>query len=187
MIYHDKQLIHVHPPKTGGQAIQQALGIDPNVAWHNGVWRHESLEGMYTQCPASREYKVAISVREPRERLVSFYYYVVYARALEGDPTREYMDRFNDVREFLEFADFDLLQDITDGEAILRQQCWYLDGYKPDVVWRLEDIGPLLPVVNRIFDHYAWADVAPDYVLRKNKSLKWFIKQDMDCFYGGLK
>lgn len=187
MIYHEAQLVHVHPPKTGGQAIQQALGIDPTVAWHDGVWRHDTLEAMWHKFPASREYRTAISVRDPRERLVSFYYYVVYARRLDGDPTRDYMLQFADASEFLEFADFDMLQEINTGEAILRTQCHYLDGHTPDIVWKLEEIGPLLQVVNHIFDHYTWHEVAPDYVLRKNKSLKWFIKQDMDCFYGGLK
>lgn len=182
MIYHDKQIVHVHPPKTGGQAIQQALGLDPTIAWNDGVWRHDSLETMWYKHPVSREYLTAISVRDPRERLVSFYYYVIYARTLDGDPTREYMTEYNDIVDFLCYADFDALQEIDAGEAVLRTQCSYLDGHKPDVVWRLEEVGPLLPVVNKVFDHFSWEDVS-DNAERLNKTLRWFLKQDMDCFY----
>lgn len=181
MVYPSKKLIHVHPPKTGGQSIQAVLGIDPRLGEYNGIWRHDTLVDIYTKTQDwldPYKYKVAMSVRHPGERLISFFYYVMFARTLKGDPTREYLWGFADISDFLRDADFDYLQDIEEGEAILRPLCYYARCEDVDIIWRLEEVGPLIPQTNFFFEHYSWEEVGGPAAARHNESLADFLGED---------
>lgn len=154
MIYHEKRLIHVHPPKTGGQAVQEALGVPASEGVVDGVWRHDSLHTMWDLCPESKGYTVAVSVREPVERLVSFYFYVLLDRERHNDPVKVWLQRWPSCETWLGNADFDEVLRMgrecprEKDRFMLRPMTWYMCGEKADVVWRLDQVGWLLPRVN---------------------------------------
>lgn len=76
MIDFDRGLVIIHPPKTGGVAVQKALGLTmPHH--HNGkiIYRHETLNSLREKFPECRKFRICILIRNPYDRLESWFYY----------------------------------------------------------------------------------------------------------------
>ena len=77
MIDLDNQVVIVHPPKTGGMAVQQALGFKmPMCIGDQEIYRHETLRALRRKIPACRDFPTCILVRNPYDRLESWFYFI---------------------------------------------------------------------------------------------------------------
>ena len=78
MIDYKRQVLVVHPPKTAGQAVQMALTGSRRFVDHRGVYRHDTYAQMLRRVPEARSWPAYILIRDPLNRLVSFFLYTKY-------------------------------------------------------------------------------------------------------------
>lgn len=105
----DRKLVIIHPPKTGGQALQKALGLGVGKQGNpRGLRRHDTLGEVLEKVPEAREdgWRWFILVRNPFARMVSLYHYHTQTEHPYEGPARQYVQSFIDCRQFLEYADF---------------------------------------------------------------------------------
>ena len=147
IICHSHKFIYVHPPKTAGTAVSVSLGelCGPDDAqigdWPGaqyaksgrlkGIGKHATLSAL--QFPRLsvdlRDYCVVLSVRNPWDRLVSFYH---WARVQEFDSPQIIAAQTNDFDGFL--------------SSTVIQSAFYSSPYRkyaanPDLVLRSETLG----------------------------------------------
>jgi len=73
----DNQVVIVHPPKTGGMAVQHTLGLKmPMPLAGRMIYRHETLRSLRRKLPECRDFPTCILVRNPYDRLESWFYFV---------------------------------------------------------------------------------------------------------------
>lgn len=72
MINHEKRVAFVHAPKTGGSSVSAALG--GKIGWL-GKDQHETSGELLAACPEARAYRWLGVVRNPWDRVVSWYWY----------------------------------------------------------------------------------------------------------------
>ena len=82
MVDEELKVIFVHIPKTGGESIEQAFGINMNSEKSTGVaLKHASLDTILSATGLRyplEEYLVFTIVRNPYTHLLSFYFYHKY-------------------------------------------------------------------------------------------------------------
>jgi len=106
MIFPEQRVIFIHYPKTGGNSIQYALRnhtpdrivartprqdgyerFDVLSTQYKKLWKHSTLEEYYDAIGSDLfNYKIFITIRNPFDRLVSYYFSphrgnVIYSRA----------------------------------------------------------------------------------------------------------
>ena len=146
IICHSNKFIFVHPPKTAGTAVSVSLGnlCGPNDAqigdWPGaqyaksgrlkGIGKHATLSALQS-LPLDvdlREYCVVLSVRNPWDRVVSFYH---WARAQDFESPQIFAAKNNDFDGFL--------ANRTIQRALLSSP-YRNYAAKPDVVLRSETL-----------------------------------------------
>jgi len=133
MIDVSRRAIIIQPPKTGGQALQRALGLGRDLVTAHGVRRHDTIEQALSKVPNPMEWRRFILIRNPFARIVSIYHYHVQYPHRRETEARQYLQGFGNCRDFLHNADFDRLS--TAQNPDFRQQLvdpcamfGYIDG-----------------------------------------------------------
>lgn len=112
MIDRQRKIVILHPPKTGGQALQKALGlpIGRGSNEHYAVWRHDTLEDVRKWLPGTATWPVYLLVRNPFARMVSYYHYCVQVSLKRVAPVIKYARSFASCEAFLERAELGSLR-----------------------------------------------------------------------------
>lgn len=114
-----RRLVIVHPPKTAGTAVQQALLGHIGPITGEGVYRHDPIDVIEEKMHETQGWIAAILVRNPYERLESFYAYVTGHRWKNSDGS--YTHRANSAAvKILESGSF---QAFVEADAFQ----WYFD------------------------------------------------------------
>jgi len=133
-----RQLVIVHPPKTAGQAVQEALGLGRHWITGDDVWRHDTLGEIREKMPEAADWRTALLVRNPYDRLESFYHYTNGGSKHADGPVKQVLESYSSFKEFVENTDFQALFAYASGlhpkQAKLMPMVWYARG------GRLEDM-----------------------------------------------
>lgn len=106
MVFPEREIVILQPPKTGGQAVQKALSGSRHHITGSGVWRHDTAEEIYTKMPEAREWKTAILVRNPYDRLESFYHYVRQSSPNANSVVKDVILQHDTFQSFVENVNF---------------------------------------------------------------------------------
>jgi len=134
LIDYQRKLVIVHPPKTGGQAVQNALLGHTAAVDRYGVFRHDSYRRILIKTPTEvKDWPAAILTRDPIQRLVSFYWYVKHHCTRWDNDTKRYVMTFDSVGDFLAYADFEMMAKwhkiLKPWEPLLWPQAEYAVGF----------------------------------------------------------
>lgn len=132
MIDFERQVVILHPPKTGGVAVQHALGIKmPLEHEEKIVYRHETLAELRLKFPEIRKWPTAILTRHPYDRLESMFY---FAR-LEGflpttNALRKQIIAAPSLEDWIQETDFIevFMRPTTVFGLHLKPMFWYMTG-----------------------------------------------------------
>lgn len=194
MILYDRQLVILHPPKTGGIALQKALGYPtgPEGNYQYAVWRHDTLEDVFKAVPESRGWAIYLLVRNPYSRMVSYYHFMVQTDFRTMTPAQRYVRSFDTCERFLLEAKFHGLREHANRKRSgTIEACSYygkvggayLKGIIPISCERLSEVGPILfdvevPVYNAS-DHHPWQSY---YTQKSAARVANFMREDFERF-----
>ncbi len=144
LISHSSRLVFIHVQKTGGISIRNALrGVCPDL--EEVYPRHQSLGAALASYPELESYLIAGFVRNPWDRLVSWWAMVRSASERPPNhPHRDFLRRplWRYLAGFDDFEDF--IRDIESGsfEQFRTPQLDYLTaaGRQADIIGRAEEI-----------------------------------------------
>lgn len=111
MVLKSRRIVVVHPPKTGGQALQKALTGSVAPVTYYGARRHDTLEQIWEKVPNISEWRSYILVRNPYARMVSLWHYQKQTPMSHTGAARAYVRAFDSCEQFLEHAEFEALED----------------------------------------------------------------------------
>ena len=127
MIIEDRKVIILHPPKTGGQAVQQGLTGTTETP-QGKIWRHDPLSEILKKRPGVAPWKVFLLIRNPYERMVSFYHHHTQKSQVGDAPARDHLRSFESCSDWLENGDFSLHKPNIRNhrDATIGPCMWYL-------------------------------------------------------------
>lgn len=134
MVDEKRKVVIIHPPKTGGQALQKALGLPMGMRPNpHKLRRHDTLEELWFRWPEVKSWPTYILVRNPYARLVSMYFYHTQVEHRYNGPARRYIQSFKSCDEFLKRAEFDFTSRLCQynwRDRITEPCAWYgrVDG-----------------------------------------------------------
>jgi len=121
MVLPERELVIINPPKTAGQAVQVALSQSRHYITGRGVWRHDTAEEIYEKMPEARDWKTAILVRNPYDRLESFYHYTRRSSVNANSPIKDIICQHDTFESWVTNVRFDEMffhsESIVEGAA----------------------------------------------------------------------
>lgn len=144
LVSHSRRLLFIHVPKTGGMSMRGALKKVCDDLEDVSKSRHHPLEAVLRDYPDLRDYFIAGFVRNPWDRLVSWWAMVdAAANRPEGHPHREFLQRpiWQHIAKYPDFESFVL--DLENGPPRLRRpQIEYLstEDREADFIGRTEEM-----------------------------------------------
>lgn len=121
MIDHDKKIIFVHIPKTGGSSIEETLG------WHKDHLFIDQFENF-------KEYKKITFVRNPWDRLVSSFCFSL--RPSPAFATTKNIDKFE---KYLQNSIRGIYRKNKDRKRETDPQTWWIKNFEFDFIGRYEN------------------------------------------------
>jgi Sulfotransferase family len=109
LVSHSRRLLFIHVPKTGGISLRDALRKACRDLEEVRELRHVRLKGVLAEHPGLTDYTIAGFVRNPWDRLVSWWAMVHAASSRPEDhPHRQFLHRplWQYIAQFDDFEDF---------------------------------------------------------------------------------
>jgi len=120
MVSHDRRFVFLHIPKTAGTTVRRALGgfLEPvRSTWLGDDYKHmtaQRVRQLYGEQVLERYFKFCF-VRNPWERMVSFY---AYHRRGQGSSLARSTIRFCQTHTFAEFVAQHINRDLWQGPQL---------------------------------------------------------------------